>query len=578
MCESNKTGYPSIDKPWMKYYSEEAINAPLPECTLFDYLRNNNLGYESRTAFDYFGNKISYGTLLENILQAAKAFAAAGVQSGDIVTISSVSTPETFYAFYGLNYLGAVSNMVDPRTSAEGIREYLLEAKSQIVLCIDAALQKMAEAVRGTEVKFLVALSPADSLPQPKKLFYRLLNPPKHPNAIHCRNWTEFIRTGKNCIAEKAPYRKDTCCVIVHTGGTTGSPKGVMLTNDNLNCGAHQCRYSNFDLQRHHKWLNIMPPFIAYGIGNGLHLPLTCGQEVILIPKFDPQKYDQLLLKYHPQHMVGVPSHYEGIVFSKKIGPSDLSDLISPVVGGDSMKADLEDSVNCYLHNHGCRHRVIKGYGLTEVNAAVAASASEQTNVLGSVGIPLPHSTISIFDPDTGAELPYGSQGEICITGPNTMLGYLNNEAATAEILRAHEDGQVWVHSGDLGHMDENGFLFIDGRIKRMIIRHDGFKVFPPAIEQVIESHHAVKACCVVGVQDPDHAHGKLPAAYVTLKRNITESTQKILEELQTLCEKSLAEYAKPVRFEYVSEFPLTPIGKVDFRALEELAKEKQRA
>lgn len=573
MSSLQETGYPSIDKPWMKYYSETVINAPLPKCTMYDYLRNNNLGYESRIAFNYFDNKITYGTLFKNILQAAKAFAAVDIKQGDVVTICSVSTPETFYAFYALNYLGAVSNMIDPRTSIEGIREYILEAKSKIVLCIDVALQKIAEAVKGTEVKELVALSPADSLGQPKKLLYNLFNSQKRPSTMRCVNWDRFICAGKGCVAQKAPYCEDTCCVIVHTGGTTGSPKGVMLTNDNLNCGAHQCLNSNFDLKRHHKWLNIMPPFIAYGIGNGLHLPLVCGQEVILIPKFNPQKYDELLLKYHPQHMVGVPSHYEGIVFSKKIGSSDLSDLISPVVGGDSMKADLENNVNSYLHKHGCKHNVIKGYGLTEVNAAVAASATEETNVIGSVGIPLPHSTISIFDPNTGKELTYDQQGEVCITGPNTMLGYLNNEVATAEVLRTHEDGRIWVHSGDLGHMDKNGFLFIDGRIKRMIIRHDGFKVFPPAIEQVIESHHAVKACCVVGVQDPNHDHGKLPAAYIILKQNTTESVHTVSEELCILCEKALAEYAKPVRFEFTTEFPLTPIGKVDYRALEEMAK-----
>ncbi len=573
--EKKLTGYPSIDKPWLKYYTEKAINATLPECTIYEYLWENNKDYLDDVALNYFDRKITYGEMFENIEKAAKAFSATGLKQGDIIVMATITTPETVYALYALNHLGAIANMVDPRTSVEGIKKYITEVNAEYVLTIDVAYPKIEKAIIGTDVKQIIVTSPADSLPQPKKFFFNLSN--KFKNSVSVINkmslrWEDFVAKGENAIPNYISYKKNTCCVIVHTGGTTGMPKAVMLSNDNLNNSAYQCYISGIDFQRKQTWLNIMPPFIAYGVSNSLHLPLLYGMETILIPSFDPAKFADLLNKYKPNHMVGAPSHYDNIIHSPKMNGKDLSYIIAPTVGGDTMRSELEVETNDFFAKHNCSYQVTKGYGMTEVCAAVCICVSNKCNAIGTVGIPCTHTVISIFDIETGKELPYGEQGEICITGPNTMLGYYNNQAATEDIIKQHEDNLIWVHSGDIGYMTEDGFLYVVGRMKRMIVRYDGFKVFPTFIENVIAKHNAVSACCVVGMPDKKHSQGDLPAAHVVLKTEYVGKEQEIKKELSKLCKNKLPEYAQPVTYKFRDVLPLTTIGKVDYRLLEKEA------
>lgn len=573
MDDNKLTGYPSIDRPWLKYYSEEAINAPLPECTLYEYLWENNKDYPNDIALDYFDRKISYHVLFENIEKAAKAFCALGLKRGDIVIMATVTTPETVYSFYALNKIGVIPNMVDPRTSVDGLREYIREVNAKYVLVLDACYPKMIEAAKGTSVERIVVTSPADSLPLIKKAAFTIVNRIREGKAhfAECAiRWNDFIKAGEGAEVNASPYEKNTCCVIVHTGGTTGSPKGVMLSNENLNSSVIQCDKSGFDFQRHHKWLGIMPPFIAYGIGNGLHLPLSTGMTLIVVPKFDPNKYDELLLKYKPNHIAGVPSHYNAIINSERLRNMDLSFLLSPIVGGDGAEVHFEEEVNRFLNTHNCSTNLIKGYGMTEVCAAICATARNDFNKLGSVGIPFTHSVMGVFE--NGKELPVGQTGEICMRAPHMMMGYYGNEAETNVVLKKHDDGFVWVHSGDLGHIDEDGCVFIQGRIKRMIIRFDGFKVYPTLIESVVATHPAVKACCTVGAPDKAQSQGKLPLVFVVLAPDFIREEAEMKQELIALCQKELPEYAQPIDFRFKEALPLTPIGKVDYRALEKEA------
>ena len=565
------TGYPSIDKPWMKYYSYETINAPLPKCTIFDYLYKSNKEYTSRVALNYFGRRISYGELFKNIIMTARALKQNGIGKGSIVTVLMPTFPETVYLFYAFGKIGAIANMVDPRTSAEGICDYIQEVGSEFLVVVDVALPKIYEILNRTSVKKVLVISPADSLPAIPSVLYRV----KQQSTVNlnniCIDWKSFIAEGAAYTGTTvAEYAKDQVVAIVHTGGTTGKPKGVMLTNDNLNASAFQCQISGIDMQREHTWLNIMPPFIAYGVGNGLHLPLAIGMETILIPQFDPNKFDKLLLKYRPNHMTGVPSHYGNIINSKRMKNADLSYIIAPTVGGDSMDIKLEEQTNKFFKNHNCEYMVTKGYGMTEVAACVTVCISNECNRLGTVGIPLTHTVVSIFDPDTCEELTYNQQGEICMTGPNTMLGYFNNIDATKEIIRKHQDGLNWVHSGDIGYMTEDGMLFIVDRIKRMLVRHDGFKVFPSMIEKVIAGHNAIQSCCVVSTPDPDYTQGMLPIAHIVLNKEYAGQEGAIKQELQVICHRELPEYAQPIDFLFRDSMPLTTIGKVDYRALEE--------
>lgn len=608
------TGKPSIDKPWLKYYDEEVLNKKLPEKTIYEYITENNKKYPNRIALNYFGKKITYGQLLKNIDQTARAFRAYGIREGDIVTICMPTIPETIYVYYALSKIGAIANMVDPRTSKEGIENYINEAKSKMLIMIDVAADKARDAKKKTTIEKIITVSPTDSLPlgimlkkaskdinsiyedkkeaakskyekEPKKKDIILdyfndmkKNESSFSKSGECIPWSKFFKAGKKENYEPYPnYEKDKPLLIVHTGGTTGPSKGVVLSNFSVNAASFQCENAGYDFKREHSWLNIMPPFIAYGIGNGLHLPLSCGMEVILIPQFDPNKFDELLLENKPNHMVGVPSHYGNIIHSKKLKNEDLSYVIAPTVGGDKMDENLEKETNEFLREHNCEYKVVKGYGMTEVNAAVAACTSNETNKIGSVGIPFPNTTISIFDPKTGEELGYNEKGEVCITGPNTMLGYFNNDEETNKILRKHEDGNVWVHSGDIGYMDADGNLYIVDRLKRMIIRPDGFKIFPSLIEDVVVKHPLVQSCKVVGLRDFSFSQGKLPKVHVVL--NETDRNPEAIEnEILILCEEQLPEYYWPCEIEFNEYLPLTPIGKIDYLKLEKEDYEKQLA
>lgn len=568
MSEKNLTGYPSIDKPWLKYYSEEAINAELPECTVYEYLYESNKDYKNNTALNYFDRKITYTQLFENIENVSKSFSAIGVKKGDILILATVTLPETAYVFYALNRLGAIANFVDPRTSEEGIREYIKEVDAKVVLTISAAYPKIIEAVKGTNVEKIIVQSPADSLPAVKKVAYKLAN--KEPDMSEkSLKWSDFINL--NSEPEYAPYEKDACCVIVHTGGTTGSPKGVMLSNDNLNAATYQAFISPLPLLRGDIFLNIMPPFIAYGLVLGLHTAISMGWQSILIPSFNPNEFADLLLKYKPNGIMGVPTYYESLLSEPKMNNSNLSHIKVALVGGDKTDGNFENRINSFLADHKCKIHLSKGYSMTEASSTATISF-ESANAVGSNGIPLSMTTIAAFDPDTHKELKYEEQGELYINTPTIMLGYYENEIASLNI-KVKKDGITWLHTGDIGYVDKNGLIYVVGRIKRMIIRHDGFKIFPSHVENVISKNKLVDACCAIGVRDTVHTQGKVPVVYAVL--NDTSNESEVKAELKKLCEKKLPEYAQPIDFIFIDKLPLTPIGKVDYRTLEKMAEEK---
>ncbi len=570
--EKKLTGYPSIDKPWLKYYTEDAINAKMPECTMYEYLWKSNMNHLNNTALRYFDRKISFGEMFNNIEMTAKAFTAAGIKQGDIVVMATVTTPETIYAVYALNRLGAVANMIDPRTSVEGIKEYITEVDAKYVLCIDVAYPKIEKAIDGTTVEKIIIASPADSLPQPKKFLFNMLNKLKGSTprfGSNCITWSDMLSAGKSVTYTAAAYQPNACCVIEHTGGTTGLPKGVMLTNDNFNSAAEQIKNSPLRLERQDKFLNIMPPFIAYGMVLGIHIALTHGWESIIIPKFDPKDFANLILKYHPAGIMGVPTYFEGLMDEPKIKGKDLSCIKVVLVGGDKALVEFEKKVNAFFAEHNANIHLSKGYSMTEASAT-ATFAFEEINKPGSAGIPFAQTIVAAFEPETDKELHFGESGEMCICTPTMMTGYYGKQEETDRIIKKHSDGRMWIHSGDLGYVDEDGCIYINGRLKRMIIRYDGFKVFPPFIEDVVSTHKAIDTCCAVGTPDKEHVQGYLPIVFAVPKEECDMDVLK--KELFDLCQKELPEYVQPVDFVFIDKMPLTPIGKVDYRALEKEA------
>lgn len=571
MTTTNSPLYASQARPWLKYYDQKYIDQTLPECSAFDFVREQNKNRLMETAMDYYGRKFTYADLIVNVKKTAAAFRAVGVKKGDIITVVSVMTPEVIYAFYAADRIGATLNLVDPRYSPEGIHDYIEEVDSHLLICLNVVYERCEQAAKRTHVERVIVLSPADSLPLGLAIGYKATNPDRNRYKSNVLSWKKFIANGKDASTSAEAYDPDHACVVVHTGGTTGSPKGVLLTDRNFNAIASQ--FSAYDtlFKKGQKLMNIMPPFIAYGYACGVHLPLALGLTVIIIPNLDPAKLGGLVWKYKPEHMFGVPAHYQQMAADPKLRDKDLSFIRNYAAGGDAISIGAEKTVNEFLTAHNVEYPMAKGYGMTEVSSA-ATCAAGRVNKPGSVGIPLVNTLISVFEPGTTKELPIGERGELCICGPTMMKGYYNKPTETAAILRTHEDGRVWVHTGDIGYMDEDGFVYLDSRIKRLIIRHDGFKVFPSMIENVVSQHPAIHQCSVVGCTDKDHVQGRLPFVYAVLTPAAAVSGKKrqILKELRQMCAEELPEYVQPVGYKFIDSMPMTPVGKFNYRKLEE--------
>lgn len=560
--------YASQAKPWLKYYDQKFIDQTLPALSAFEYVCQRSKNHLNDTALEYYGRKFAYADLIVNVKKTAAALRGAGVKKGDIITVVSIMTPEIIALFYAADMMGATLNLVDPRYSVEGIREYIEEVDSHLLICLNVVYERCRQAAKRTNVEKVIVLSPADSLPPVMAVGYKLTTPDKNKYASNVIRWKQFIKGGEGQSTAAEPYDPDHACVVVHTGGTTGSPKGVMLTDDCFNGIALQFQAYPKLFHRGQKLMNVMPPFIAYGFACGIHLPLVLGFTVIIIPNLDPAKLGSLVLKHKPEHMFGVPTHYQQLAADPKLRDKDLSFIINYAAGGDSLSRGAEQTVNDFLAAHGARYPIAKGYGMTEVSSAATVAAGLD-NKPGSVGIPMVNTIIAAFEPGTDRELPIGERGELCISGPCLMKGYYNKPEETAILLRRHPDGRVWAHTGDMGYLDEDGFVFLDSRIKRMIIRHDGFKVFPSMIENVVSRHPAVHQCSVVGCTDKDHTQGRLPFVYIVLKSDTTAKKKQVIRELERMCAEELPEYVQPVAYKFISSMPMTPVGKVDYRQLE---------
>ena len=558
------TGFPSTDKPWLKYYSEEAVRGKLPACSAYELLYRNNKNCLSDTALNYYGRKITYGKLFEEIQKTACAFAAIGVGEGDTVVLCTVNMPETVYALYALNRLGAIANLVDPRTSEDGLRCYFNESAARVVLTVDLACPMIQKAIRGTAVRCIILVSPADSLPVGKQFACRLKRKPAALSQ-EVLSWRAFTNGGASASVKYADYRPARCFVMAHTGGTTGTPKSVMLSDDNLNSVTYAYDYIGIPFQRGHRYFNDLPPFIIYGLSLAVHTTLCHGLEVILYPVFDSREFPKLFARYKPHHFSALSDHLYYLSTSPATRKMDLSFLVTAAMGGDSLNVELEKSVNRYLADHGCKYEVAKGYGMTEL-AATAILSFPGANKTGSIGVPLVINTVKIVDPETGKELGYNETGELWISGPSVMLGYYENPQADAETLVTDGQGRCWIKTGDLAHVDEDGLVFHDGRIRRIYLtvsKGQPAKIFPTLVEQTILECEGVDDCMVVGRFMKDSAYYE-PVAFV-----VAHQGNALQDTLAARCRIALPDYMWPAEYRFVDAIPLTPVGKKDYRTLE---------
>ena len=563
-------GAVSAEKVWMKYYSEESRNAQLPRMKVYTYYKEVNKDRLHDTTIYYYGAKITVKKFIERIDECANAFAALGVKKGDTVSLLSASTPESIAALYALNKIGATLNAIDPRMDVKSISRMIRNSGSSVLIAIDIAYDKVAKILPEIKQKHIIIQSAGTSLPMIKKIALKIAVRSSIPyGKCGIMSWETFIKGAKNAVAEEAPYEGDATVAITYTGGTTGFPKGVMLTNDSINAVAFNFAHAGIVYEKGQRFLGIMPIFSSYGLVCGIHMPLSMGLELALIPKFMPLKMGEYMKKYKPEHMIATPAFYEILIDSEEMKDFDLSFVLTLGSGGDSMNAGLEAKMKAFMETHNIRYPLAQGYGMSEVSAAATFCVNDRYKP-GSVGIPCVATIIGIFDPETGEELGYNTPGEVCITGDTMMKGYYNNEAETKHVMRKHADGKVWIHSGDIGTIDEDGFVYIQGRVKRMITRFDGHKVFPVTIESFIGEHELVHSCSVIGVNDRERTQGQYPMAVVELVSGVDVSRRdEICREIYHKCQEQLEERGRPVAVVCVDEVPLTAMGKNDYRTLE---------
>ncbi|MBQ2989618.1 MAG: acyl--CoA ligase [Clostridia bacterium] len=560
----------SQEKVWMKYYDPKVRDTDIPRMKIYSLLKEYNQKRLQQTALYYYGTKITVKKLIQRIDECADAFAALGVKQGDTVSMLSASTPESIIALYALNKIGATLNAIDPRLDKKGIARMIKASGSKILIAIDMAYPKVAAIFSDIKQQNVIVQTASTSLPFFKKIALKLVTKSQIPyGKSGVISWDTFIACAKSGMAIEAPYVGDATVAITYTGGTTGFPKGVMLTNDSINAVAYNFRHAGIIHEDGQRFLGIMPIFSSYGLVCGIHMPLTMGTELALIPRFYPLKMGEYIKKYKPEHMIATPAFYEILINSEEMKDFDLSFMLTLGSGGDSMNAGLEVKMQAFMDSHGIKYPLAQGYGMSEVSAAATFCVNDRYKK-GSVGIPCIATTIGIFDPETGEEFGYNEDGEVCITGDTMMKGYFNNKAETDHVMRKHADGKIWIHSGDIGCIDEDGFVFIKGRVKRMITRFDGHKVFPITIESFIAEQELVQGCSVIAVDDRERMQGQYPMAVIELVAGVDVSRRDaICREIYNLCQENLEERGRPVAVVCVNEIPLTGVGKNDYRQLE---------
>ncbi len=564
-----------VKTPWLDHLEGVPAHLDYFQGSMYDKLAEIATNYPDYIAYDFMGGKVKYGDFINKVDECARALGAIGVKAGESVTICMPNAPQAVIMFYAVNKVGAVANMVHPLSSEKEIEFCLKEASSVVCLTLDQFYGKFANIRGNVPLRSLILTSIRDVLSPVKRKGYYLAEGrkiKKVPENAEIVWWEKFLRDGSRYHGSfHAARTGQDPAAILYSGGTTGTMKGILLSNLNFNALGQQIIATNPMFKPGDKMLAVMPIFHGFGLGVCIHSMLSSGGRCLLIPRFNPESYARLLKRHKPNFIAGVPTLYEALLRIKTLKRVDLSCLKGVFSGGDSLSIELKKRFDTFLEAHNASIHVREGYGMTE---CVTASCLTPINTAreGSIGLPFPDTYYKIVKPGTEEEVPYGTEGEICLSGPTVMMKYINNPKETAETLRRHADGLVWVHTGDLGLMDEDGFIYFKQRIKRMIIT-SGYNVYPSQIENVLDAHELVHMSCVIGVPDP--LKMQRVVAYVVLKPEAQVSEEEARKILLRYCEKHVAKYAMPKEIRFRDSLPKTLVGKVAYRVLEEEEKLK---
>lgn len=566
-AKQNITGYPSIDRPWLKYYSEEAIQVPLPEGNMYDYLWECNKAHLSDVALVYFGRRITYRKLFSRIDQIARALVGRGIKAGDVVSILSLNTPEAICTHYALNKVGAVACMEYVTQTPESLSESLKSADVKLIFILDIFYSNFVEVLFESNIPAVV-MRLTSSMGYPNKMA-ALLKQKKYRRTKKIISFQDFLRVNVT-IPLESTSSGSSASILLSTSGTTGIPKKVVHSSFNINSVVFQYQMSGMVFRRGETYLSMAPLFMAFGITLAIHLPLCLGVSSIICLNPDAKKTIAMFAKYRPNHFLCGDYHMMEMCSNPAIVKMDLTFLRTVAIGGESLSPENVSKVNVFLQKHHSSVNLITGYGMTELGATVITEMNGAQRI-GSVGIPQNRVNIRVIDSETGEEKRYDEVGEILIHAPSMMLKYWKNSQATDDAVETDDEGRKWIHTGDLGRVDMDGFVYIQGRIKRIYQRlmpgtGTIYKVFPDYIEQSLSRHPAVNYCAVVCID-----HDKfitIPVAFV-IPENGLNGAEILEQDLLDYVGSQIGDYNVPTRCIFKTELPLLPNGKIDYRALE---------
>ena len=554
--------------PWKPFIGDIPFTMEYDHGTIFEAMERAAHKFPDYVAYEFMGKKITYSRMLEEVRKCARSYRAIGVSKGDRVTLALPNCPQAVLSFYALSCIGAVANMVHPLSAQNEMEFFINESQSVTVVTLDLFYSKIEAIRRNTKLLNVVVASVKDELSPVLLPGYMLTEGRKIriPKDAPIIRWKRFMNYHKYWQWD---YQENTgpddTAVILYSGGTTGISKGVELTNLNFNALGAQIIATNPMFRPGDVMLAAMPVFHGFGLGVCIHSMLISGGTSWLVPRFTPKSYSKMITRNKCNFIAGVPTLYEALLHEPSMESADLSRLKGVYSGGDSLSIGLKKSIDKFLYDHGSPVQVREGYGATEtVNACCLTPPTMFKE--GSIGIPFPDTYFKIVKPGTEEEVPYGEEGEIVIAGPTAMKGYLNHPQETEETVNRHSDGLRWVRTGDLGVMDEDGFVYFKGRLKRMIVS-SGYNIYPVEMENILDACEMVHMSCVIGVPDPYRM--QKVKAFIVLKPGY-EPTEETRKEILKYCKKNIAKYALPYDMEFRDSLPTTMVGKVAYRLLEE--------
>jgi long-chain acyl-CoA synthetase len=565
----------SSSKPWLKYYGDIPASIEYPQVGLYERVMQTVQRYPDSIAWDFMGTTQTYQKMAEEIDRFAAALTAIGFKKGDVITISMPTAPNGIIPIYAVNKLGGVCSMIHPLSPAPQIKMYLNISKSKFALTLDIFYGEFNKILHETGVEKLILAKATDYLSNPLLRFgYWLKKGRTIPKIIDDRIlWYKQLLAGNYPAVPTAKVGPNDLAIILYSGGTTGIPKGIMLSNLNM-ISEGMMVVAMGKLNHTQSVLAILPIFHGFGLGVCVNAAFMVGGKSILVPLFTPESVAKLIKSKRPNFIIGVPTLFEALTKNSDFQKTDLSCIQLAYSGADTLPKKVKLDFERIVAQNGGKTTLNEGYGLTEAVTAIMSMPPQPEYYRdNSIGIPFPDMLAKICKKGTTEEAPIGEEGEICVSGPAVMLGYLDQPEETAKTLRKHADGRLWLHTGDIGTMDADGYFYFKLREKRML-KVSGINVYPAHVEEVIRSHPAIAQVCIIGI--PDKKQMTRVKAYVVLK-NKADATEATKESILQFGLEKLLKWESPREIEFVDDLPKTLVGKIHWKKLEddELAKLK---